>query len=602
MGFSQKYIDQFNQTATEICNKHFNVDQNEINIGKNIDSPYPPEAIIEVVQLWVNSIDKLLRIAKETSPSTYSQKFVQLYAQRAITYDEFYYLFSENINEEDYLKTPAYVFTKTYTKDLRRRRFQDFEFSPASYKKFILSLDTVPSRFFLRRLQATLPAEALFAHSYCVAKTRSGKTELLKLIIYNLIKRKYKGTSMLILDPHGEFAREIRRLTLTKEQLEHVVYLDPTINEQFTPVFNPFDVKEKGTAKLAYATDTILDAFQQLLREQSITGNMKRLLRHCIYALLYNDGTTMMDLLTILSAISRNRNKKVPEFFPDEERLMQFGRTAPDPLTRRFFEYGWKEVDSRTISAVVERIDGILSHPLVRRFVVGENSFDLEYLLNNGKIVIVNLDFTKLGNIGSEAIGRLIVSEAQNISAQRNRIPKPQRPRTLIFMDECQRFVSAAIERALSEFGKFNTYLFLAHQYIEQMDDGMSKAMLSNTENKIVGRNSAASMGSISADMGVAKDELMQVKKYQFYIKAGDRDAFLFQSSNFLLDKPGSKFYITEEDAKEYIDTYMIEKYYRPVGIAEGSFTNLRIKAFEQGQKPTETSGNSAIHLDANDF
>jgi len=271
-------------------------------------------------------------------------------------------------------------------------------------------------------------------------------------------------------------------------------------------------------------------------------------------------------------------------------------------LTRRFFETGWKEVDSRTISAVVERIDGILSHPLVRRFVVGENSFDLDYLLNNGKIVVVNLDFTKLGNIGSEAIGRLIVSEAQNISAQRNSIPKPQRPRTLIFMDECQRFVSAAIERALSEFGKFNTYLFLAHQYIEQIDDGMSKALLSNTENKIVSRNSAASMGSISADMGVSKEDLLQVKKYQFYIRAGDRNSFLFQSSDFLLDKPGSKYYITEEEAKKEIDAYMIQKYYRPIGVSEGIVPPRRIEAFKQGQKPTETSGNPAIHLDANDF
>ena len=153
---------------------------------------------------------------------------------------------------------------------------------------------------------------------------------------------------------------------------------------------------------------------------------------------------------------------------------------------------------------------------MVRRFVVGQNSFDLESLLNNGKIVVVNLDFTKLGNIGSEAIGRLIVREAQNISGQRNGLPKHQRPRTLIFMDECQRFVSAAIERALSEFGKFNTYLFLAHQYIEQIDDGMVKSMLSNTEIKIVSRNSAASMGSISSDVGVSKDDLMKVKSTSF--------------------------------------------------------------------------------------
>src|SRR5258706_10158177 len=100
---------------------------------------------------------------------------------------------------------------------------------------------------------------------------------------------------------------------------------------------------------------------------------MRRLLRHCIYALLYHDGTTMMDLLILLQAINRNKTQRVPEFFPEEERLMNLGKSVPDPLTSNFFDFGWKDVDSRTVSAVVERIDGMLSHPIVRRFMIGPN-------------------------------------------------------------------------------------------------------------------------------------------------------------------------------------------------------------------------------------
>lgn len=169
-------------------------------------------------------------------------------------------------------------------------------------------------------------------------------------------------------------------------------------------------------------------------------------------------------------------------------------------------------------------------------------------------------------------------------------------------MDECQRFVSAAIERALSEFGKFNTYLFLAHQYIEQIDDGMVKAMLSNTENKIIGRNSAASMGAISSDVGVEKDELMKVKKYEFYLKSGDREAFKFTSSDFLLDTPGSLFYNTEEEAKERIDSYMIKHYYKSLETYEGGFTYNKDQEGENGQIPSDTSQNLTIKIDDTDF
>jgi hypothetical protein len=536
-----------------------------IDIGTFLDCPYPAKAIIESVDLWVKGIDKLLKLAEETNPIAYSSQFVELYKERGITYEEYYYLFSDNISEEEYLRTPAYLFTKTFSKDLRSRKFRDYEFTPESYKNFILSLDIVPAQIFRNKLKINIPASTFLAHTYCVAKTRSGKTELLKLVVYNLIKHKSPDTSLLILDPHGEFARELRRMKIVESNLDQFVYLDPVLEPDHTPVFNPFEIGDKSTTSLAYAADTILDAFQQLLRDQIITGNMRRLLRHCIYALLYHEGMTMMDLLVMLQGINRNNTKRIPEFFPDEERLMNLGKAVPDPLTSGFFEHGWKDVDSRTVSAVVERIDGILSHPIVRRFMTahsGRNSFDLETYMNSGKIVVVNLDFTRLGNMGSEAIGRLFVSEAQNISAQRNRMPRDQRPKTIIFMDECQRFVSAAIERALSEFGKFNTFLFLAHQYIEQIDDGMVKAMLSNTENKIIGRNSAASMGAISSDLGVEKENLMGVKKYEFFMKSGDHPAFKFTTSDFLLDTPGSEFYNTEEEAKLKIDPVMMNKYY----------------------------------------
>jgi len=252
-----------------------------------------------------------------------------------------------------------------------------------------------------------------------------------------------------------------------------------------------------------------------------------------------------------------------------------------------------KELKNREYNSVK---NGILIGPN------GESSFNLKSYLDNGKIVVVNLDFSRLGNIGSEAIGRLIVSDAQNISAQRNRLPRDQRPRTIIFMDECQRFVSAAIERALSEFGKFNTFLFLAHQYIEQIDDGMVKAMLSNTENKIIGRNSAASMGAISSDVGVDKDELMQVKKYEFYLKSGDREAFKFTSSDFLLDTPGSLYYNTEEEAKERIDAYMIKHYYKSLETYERGFIQNNGQEGAKGQISTDTSQNLTIKIDDTDF
>ena len=169
-------------------------------------------------------------------------------------------------------------------------------------------------------------------------------------------------------------------------------------------------------------------------------------------------------------------------------------------------------------------------------------------------------------------------------------------------MDECQRFVSAAIERALSEFGKFNTFLFLAHQYVEQIDDGMVKAMLSNTENKVVGRNSAATMSSIASDVGVEKEDLLKINKYQFYLKSGDKDSFLFQSNDYLLDHPHSEFYISEEEAYHQVDKKMIERYYRAINRDESTSVRSGDKTSENSVSVTRGSDVSAILLEDNDF
>ena len=478
-GFHKDYILHFIKGANAICSEERQKVLKGIVLGRYERSPFSFDTINKVLSLWVQGIDRLIVLSLSAGDKPNSARIAKLYEQRGIHYEEFYYLVNDQVPQEEYTKTPAFIFTKVFSKDQRKRKFGHLSFREEDFLDFILPLDIVPSIYLSIKRETIIPIDSLFAHSYCVAKTRSGKTETLKLIVHGLIQKRDQKTSLLILDPHGEFAREVRRFKILQEQRDNFIYIDPSIDSDYTPVFNPFEIPPSNTSDLVYKSDSILDAFQQLLKDQIISGNMKRLLRHCINALLYMPDTSMMDLLTLLMAINRNRTLKVPEFFPREAQLMEFGRLAPDPLTRKFFEFGYRDVDARTIGAVIERVDGILSHPLVRKFVIGKNSFDLGKYLNEGKIVVINLDFTKMGNIGSEAIGRLLVSEAQNISAQRNILPKQGRPRTIIFMDECQRFVSAAIERALSEFAKFNTYLFLAHQYIEQIDDAANDITVS---------------------------------------------------------------------------------------------------------------------------
>ena len=88
----------------------------------------------------------------------------------------------------------------------------------------------------------------------------------------------------------------------------------------------------------------------------------------------------------------------------------------------------------------------------------------------------------------------------------------------------------------------------------------------------------------------------------QFYIKTGDRETFKFASSDILLDQLGSEYYNTEHEAKERIDTHMIENYYRPIVRPNDQISGFGQQKDENAQNGTESSQNLAIQIDEDDF
>lgn len=602
MPFNQEYINAFLTKASFIlddCNEL--IPSKLMSLGKYENNNISNDSLIKIMNIWVNSVDKLIALIKESGIPKADNRIAQVYKERGFTYDEFYYLTDNKYEVDKYGETPAYIFTETISKDMRNRKFGRMKYTLEDYIKLILSFNLVPTRFLTQKRDALISVDAFKSHTYSVARTRVGKTELMKLIIYNLIKTKDDKTSLLVLDPHGQMIKELRRLKINQELIDQVVYIDPCISSNHSPVFNPFQIKNKDQRSVAYATDTILDSFMQLLKDQELSGNMRRLMRHVITALLYIENTTMLDMLIILSAISRNKKNKVPHFSNSEIRLIESAKSIPEPLTKNFFKHGWKEVDSRTLTACIERVDSILSHPLVRNFVVGKSSLDFEYYMNNGKIILVNLDVTQLGSVGSEMIGRLITSEAQNISARRSLIPKRDRAKSIIFLDEAQLFMSPAIEKALSEFSKFGSYLFLTHQHKGQIENSFMEGIMSNTDVKIIGKNSEGTMTAVSKNILVPLDDLLKVRKYHFYAKIGDNPAFLFKSSDQLLDKKDSAYYISENEAKISFDPVMIKKYYRKVKDRNEIYLQLNDEN-DQQQKNDMVAPGVTVALNASDF
>ena len=286
---------------------------------------------------------------------------------------------------------------------------------------------------------------------------------------------------------------------------------------------------------------------------------MKTLLRPCIEAVLQDEDPSLKKLLDVLRS---------------KEKIMALAQQYSDAIDKEFFELDYDDSGiTRSRKAVKNRIQEIIGDKVCKRFLLGENTFDLEWALNRGKIVIFNLSIPNIGEVACEAIGRFLVAQVKGIAYRRGRVSKAKRPRTFFIIDECQNFITSSIEKTLSQMRKFGLHLLLSHQYLDQLDTEMASAILSNTDVKIIGRNSKASMKKLAGEMEVKVDELMAIKRYHFFIKSGDRDAFLLKASNTLVNGKNNPYYVDSKRSAATLDK-QVDKYYKPIGSKEAHFSN----------------------------
>lgn len=503
-----------------------------------------PSLVIEFMDRWTNAVDIILEMTEQKYGR--SEHYQAIYATRGFTYDEYWYLHQE-VDENHYRRYHVFRSLGIVSK-FQQKRYENYSNDEKGYARLLQDLPNPALAFFYNAFERGLHVHDFYCHSYCVARTRSGKTELMKLLWEKFVLNKPKTTSLLLLDPHGEFARELFDLKIHHKNLKDFIYIDPVLDNEWCPVYNPFQIKDKSPEGLATATDNMMVAFEQLLEGHELSGSMVRLVRHCVYACLVY-GWDMWDLLNLIEG---------------DKSLLAKAKEIEDQATKKFFRQGFEQVQQRTKNAVVERIDRIVSHPIVRRFIIGKNTFDLESALNNGKVVVVNLDMTHLGEIGSMMIGRLLLSEIENIAKRRSEIERDHRPRTIVFLDECHRFVSNSIEKFLTELSKFRIHLFMAHQYASQIDARILESMLSNSDIHITGRNSPKTYKVVAPEIGRTSEYLSEnIQKYKFDVKLGDKESFIVTTKDKLVYTKTNKHYSKDPKVKEY----MVENYYKELKI-----------------------------------
>ncbi|MES2387823.1 MAG: type IV secretion system DNA-binding domain-containing protein [Bacteroidota bacterium] len=500
-----------------------------LEIGHTIPAEFW-QTVTEVMEKHVASIDAKLAAYHSDMPLRW-----QLLSVRGFTYPEFLVLFNKKVSVEQADPHPIFEVLMMATEEQRKHFTSKYNADETSYLKALYDVHAPIATWFFSPLPARLRVGDLIKHCYISGQSGSGKSEMMKQLWYHLqaISAKDRKYALLMLDPHGDLAREVAGLHLN-EDFERLVYIDPYLDATRFPVLNPLDLNDRTLTTIDIYAQSLARVFQELWPSAELTLQMQTLLIPCIATLLYDGNRTLKDLQA---------------FMQNDAKLIELGRQSPFPAHREFFQnaFGDKSYSS-TKSGIYTRIQSLLNNDGFYRLTCGKSTIDLEQAIDAGKVIIIRFTKNK-GEEANRAFNKMIIALLQSIVLKRADITKGQRKPLFLFIDEFQNFLSPSIGTIMEESRKFGLHMIIANQNLGQIDDSkLLRTVLGNSETKIVGANGHKDLKDLSAEINVPLKQMQHLPKYHFYIKSGNNTAYVIEPKSFLLEqKP--PFYLPKEKA-----------------------------------------------------
>lgn len=296
-------------------------------------------------------------------------------------------------------------------------------------------------------------------HFYILGRTGTGKTTLLKTKISQDI---LQNRGVCLIDIHGDLVSQIIK-TMPYSRYKDVVYLDAS-NPNLKLGYNP--LRKVSYEKRSLITSNILEVFQRLWGMQSYGVKMAHILRNTLLTLLDQPQANFTDIIKLLQDQSF-RNQCIPNII--------------NPEVRNFWEKEFKNYGKTDLIPIYNKLGGILSYPSVKRILVeNKEQISLRSIMDNNKILLVNLSKGSIGTEASYILGSLLLTSLSAAAFSRIDTEEHKRKYFFIYLDEFQCYTNLTLVEMMSELRKFKIGIIMAHQYISQLDTKIRDAVLNN--------------------------------------------------------------------------------------------------------------------------
>ena len=358
-----------------------------------------------------------------------------------------------------------------------------------------------------KRTPFGIKSEDRLKHVYVIGKTGMGKSTLLENMAVQDIRN---GNGLAFLDPHGGTAEKLLEY-VPEERLKDVLYFAPFDLEH--PV--SFNIMEDiGADKRHLVVNGLMSTFEKIWGVETWSARMAYILQNTLLALLEYPDSTLLGVNRMLT--DKDYRKKVVD-------------NVTDPSVKAFWTDEFAKYTERFAAeatpAIQNKIGQFTSNPLVRN-IIGQpkSSFNLREMMDNKKILIVNLAKGRVGEGNANLLGSMLITKiylAAMSRADRSRAELNRLPNFYLYVDEFQSFANKSFADILSEARKYKLNLTLAHQYIEQMEEEVRDAVFGNVGTMItfrVGAYDADVLEKEFAPVFIAED-LVNLGSFQIYLK-----------------------------------------------------------------------------------